>query len=372
MTDQTTIQPGAIGVDYSWSRPGGANLAAAGVRFVSRYLSHDQRKNMSPAERDDLHAHGIAILLNWELYATRPYAEVDDYGVGLKDGREAGQQAKALGYPVGLAIYASVDTDITNQWADVFAYLRGFAQGALEFGYATDPYGEYELMIRAAETGFTRGGGWQSFAWSPRGPGIQGVRQAPNAEFFQLLGIDDRLDVTGLGGIGAVDENVALRPFNAWLPNGTAPNVPTPTIIDQEDDAMHVVIFNEHTDIGIAAGAKYNRMSGGRERNGYEDNPELAAIIAAGGAITEDQINAVDPYGISYVAKEMFAYRRQLDPAAPVPAIVDLGAVRQAAAAGATDGVTNSVRPLADAVVATKVQIAGVATDIARIGGHFR
>ena len=60
----------ANGLDYAGGIPGGAAIAAAGYRFVCRYLSSGgsalPSKMLTPAEADDLRANGIEIVSNWE------------------------------------------------------------------------------------------------------------------------------------------------------------------------------------------------------------------------------------------------------------------------------------------------------------------
>ena len=46
------------GIDYSWARPGGAAIAAAGKKFAVRYLYPDGQggKGLDASELQDLHA----------------------------------------------------------------------------------------------------------------------------------------------------------------------------------------------------------------------------------------------------------------------------------------------------------------------------
>lgn len=49
-----------------------------------------------------------------------------------------------------------------------------------------------------------------------------------------------------------------------------------------------------------------------RRRNGYENDPGLAAKIAAGDPVTQADIEAVDPYAMHYVTGELAAYDRAI------------------------------------------------------------
>lgn len=59
-----------------------------------------------------------------------------------------------------------------------------------------------------------------------------------------------------------------------------------------------------------------------RRRNGYENDPALAAKIAAGDAVTQAEIEAVDPYAMHYIAGELAAYDRAI--AGTAAAVVDV------------------------------------------------
>ena len=48
------------GLDYSWARPGGAALVAAGVTSVGRYLATDGR-GITAGEFNDYVSHGVTV-----------------------------------------------------------------------------------------------------------------------------------------------------------------------------------------------------------------------------------------------------------------------------------------------------------------------
>lgn len=151
------------GVDYSWARPGGATLRAAGKKFAVRYLYPDGQggKGLDLSELQDLQQHGIEVPVVYESYAAR-----------AKEGREAGQaDAKlaqvgltAIGLPTGMPIYFAVDYDAPESDQGVIDdYLRGAADilGVDRVGV----YGSYWVVKRCAENG-TAKWFWQTYAWS--------------------------------------------------------------------------------------------------------------------------------------------------------------------------------------------------------------
>lgn len=147
------------GCDYAWQSPNLPALKAAGISFVSRYLSTDASKNLSVAEAAALHAAGFSIVVNWETTGT---TFTGGYQAGLADAHAARAQADALGVPAGVPIYYSVDsqtTDITT----VLDYLHGLADAAGSKSLV-GVYGDYLVCHAAAGAGFVFL--WQTYAWS--------------------------------------------------------------------------------------------------------------------------------------------------------------------------------------------------------------
>ena len=148
-----------LGFDYT-ERIDPAALKAAGCRVVFRYLSNPGwPKNLTLAEARELHAAGIAIVLNYETTAT---FMLGGYGAGQECARSARAQAAALGAPSTTRIYYSADFDVTAaQVSIVMAFLQGAASvdGAAE----VDEYGGLRLAQAAAAAGMRP---WQTVAWS--------------------------------------------------------------------------------------------------------------------------------------------------------------------------------------------------------------
>ena len=154
-----------LGLDYAGGRPGGAAIRAAGYDFVVRYLSDGgpslPGKLLTPAEADDLRAHEISIVANWETTADRL---LDGYPAGVLDAELASAQVLACGGRVDRPIYFSADFDATvAQQVPIDDYLRGAADvlGTANIGI----YGGYWPVHRALNNGTARWS-WQTDAWS--------------------------------------------------------------------------------------------------------------------------------------------------------------------------------------------------------------
>ncbi|WP_052280978.1 DUF1906 domain-containing protein [Nocardia vulneris] len=154
-----------FGLDYAAGRPGGAAIRAAGFDFVVRYLSDGgptlPGKLLTPAEADDLRAHGISIVSNWETTAARM---LDGYGAGIVDARAGLAQVLRCGGREDRPIYFSADFDATPQDQQrLNAYLDGAATvlGRANVG----AYGGYWSVSRALDAGSAEWA-WQTDAWS--------------------------------------------------------------------------------------------------------------------------------------------------------------------------------------------------------------
>ncbi len=212
----------AKAADYSWARPAPAALTGAGFTAALRYLSHEPAKNLSPGERDALHAAGLAVGLVWESTASRA---LSGYAAGRADARDANRQADALGFPASKVLFYAVD--ISTGPGPVTDYFRGVED---EGGRPVGVYGTYDVIEGLVGSGFVSCG-WQCAAWSGTGSGsggsYDGRRLSRHACLFQRA-------ATVLGG--SVDENVVLMDPSPWAWH---PNQP----ITEEDDMAPPVIL---------------------------------------------------------------------------------------------------------------------------------
>lgn len=198
------------GVDYSYGRPGGKALAAAGKKFACRYVSNSAGKNIDRAEATDLAAHGVSSVVVWESTQKRP---LDGRAAGVQDATKALQQARAAGMPAGRPVYFAVDWDATEaQQAKINAYFDGAASviGRAQVG----GYGGYWPLMRLRSAGLINWV-WQTVAWS-------GSNRVPGMHILQ------RAEQPRIGGV-ACDLNTAyMADYGQWTPGKSpAPNGPT-------------------------------------------------------------------------------------------------------------------------------------------------
>lgn len=185
-----------LGLDYSGGRPGGQAIAAAGYRFVVRYLTAGgpglPGKLLTVAEYADLQAHGIAIVANWETTANRMKA---GYDAGNTDARRADAVLRSLGHPADRPVYFSADFDATpGDQVAIDAYLNGVADVISH--NRTGVYGSYYVVQRCFNNGTARWA-WQTGAWS-------GGQREPRAHLYQRIG------TVAVGGVPC-DVNEALQ-----------------------------------------------------------------------------------------------------------------------------------------------------------------
>jgi hypothetical protein len=203
------------GVDYSSGHPGGAALAAAGMKFAARYVSTPGNpKNISLAEATDLAAHGVSTVLVWETTANRAAA---GRTAGIADAHDAVAQATAAGMPDNRPLYFAVDWDADS--AIVAPYFRGVAS---VIGLArTGVYGGYKVVKYMLDYQLAAWA-WQTAAWS------QG-KQDPRAHIYQ--------PATGvhINGVACDNDTATVTDYGQWMP-GKTPEAPVPDLTPQIAD----------------------------------------------------------------------------------------------------------------------------------------
>lgn len=150
------------GADYSAGHPTPAQLKAAGIGFVCRYLSTPGNpKNLTRTEATGLRAAGILIVTVFETIAKRA---LFGHGAGKADAVSALAQGMTCGMPKGSPIYFAVDFDATpQQQAAINAYLRG--AGEVLGPELVGVYGGYYVVGRALDAKAAHYA-WQTVAWS--------------------------------------------------------------------------------------------------------------------------------------------------------------------------------------------------------------
>jgi hypothetical protein len=151
------------GFDFSFARPGGRSIVAAGRAFVVRYVPYpgDGGKGLTAAEIVDYRKNGLAICLVFE--STKARARAGQYA-GRADATVAQDAIYRLGMPASLPVYFAVDWDaqIVDQPL-IDQYLRGAADilGASRVGV----YGGINVINRCKVNKSARWF-WQTYAWS--------------------------------------------------------------------------------------------------------------------------------------------------------------------------------------------------------------
>jgi hypothetical protein len=154
------------GVDYSFSHPTPAQLVAAGKHFAVRYLTGSPGKRVTKAEVDDLTAHGIALVSNYE---TTGGFMLGGFNAGVDAGKAAWAAHKALGGPDATSsgkpvpIYFSLDFNATlDEYKVALQFLKG-AGSAIGWSHV-GMYGGLFQVEFAAQDGVPWL--WQTYAWS--------------------------------------------------------------------------------------------------------------------------------------------------------------------------------------------------------------
>ena len=142
-----------------------ADLAAAGYKFVGRYLVPNAGatawKALTKEEAERICNAGLSILCVWETTAERAK---QGYAAGCTDGAKALELAREIGMAEDGIIYFAVDYDAQRaDFQSIREYLRGAGQNSGP--YAIGVYGGYNLIEYMAKYGACRGF-WQTLAWS--------------------------------------------------------------------------------------------------------------------------------------------------------------------------------------------------------------
>lgn len=195
------------GIDYSGGRPGGAAIASAGFGFACRYVFDGSpnlpEKLLTASEADDLLAHNVQPVSNWESTAD---SALGGYAQGVSDAQAANANHLAAGGPSDRPIYFSVDFDeAQSQDPAVDAYFQGV--NSVIGLPRTGAYGAYWIISRLFDAGLITYG-WQTEAWSsdparlgPDGPDGDyldprvNILQRNAAGFVNISGVQCDVDI---------------------------------------------------------------------------------------------------------------------------------------------------------------------------------
>lgn len=226
-------------VDYSGGRPGGAALKAAGITGAIRYVSAGSAgKLVTAAEYADLVAHGVQVLLVYELGV---HDAEGGYTQGAAHAQAALSTARAYGIPDSVGIAAAADEHLTaGQVPAAVDYVRGFrdvlgknrtgAYGFAEFVDAVHTAGYAGWYWKCGSAPSAAESGWVNF-WQ-RNTGqttqvINGIICDLNEERIPVTGVDMPLtndDIAAIwafqfGGSDPLNNQAPMDPIAArdWL-----------------------------------------------------------------------------------------------------------------------------------------------------------
>lgn len=245
------VNPGELGVDFSFTKPPPALLLTKGYTYVVGYLTEPPsdvgKRLLNPL--DYVNA-GLGVLLVWEQSATEANKGYDE---GRRDGADARRDASALGYPVHIPILAACDTNTTAANAQTqVAYMKGFHETCGTMGI----YGDVDIL--RATTGYWSIG-WLPNAWSWSGSSRADAvakGRAAGVHVYQSTGFY-------IDGLYPVDPNRADIAFPAW---------------GREDEEVKDIMFQD------GSGTIWRLMEDGSKR-GVQWPEEYDMRIAAGAVL---------------------------------------------------------------------------------------
>jgi hypothetical protein len=207
----------AQGVDYSGGPIAGADLVAAGKKFVCRYVSSGGTgipgKLLQPGEFEDLKTAGISVVFNWE---TDSQMMLGGQSQGVTDAQKALNYVISLGIPAGYkpVIYFSCDFDASPDQQDAInAYLQGAGSvlGGWEY---VGIYGGFWPVFRALDADVCKYA-WQTEAWS--GGNIDSrvnIMQRSGVGFQTLDGVQCDIDEAHTDDYGQFNPGDTIMPEN--------------------------------------------------------------------------------------------------------------------------------------------------------------
>lgn len=255
--DTTRRQPMSypLGLDYAGGRPSGADLAAADVSFVCRYLTDGgsglPNKQLTASEFIDLVNNGIDVVFNYETTATfmledEGVADATDALAYINTLLTAAKNA-GISIPEGYkpVVYFSADFDeAPDQDTVIENYLLG-AKGILGTNAAGNScaglYGAYYICMRAQNAGAVDYL-WQTEAWS--GGNIVStvnIMQRNGLGYQTVDGVQCDINEAHTDDIGAFSTSAAVTPPTPPAPPApVSPSVNADAIPKPSDQASQV------------------------------------------------------------------------------------------------------------------------------------
>lgn len=248
-------------VDYSFSRPNPADLAASGYVGALRYLCPlPNVKAITGDEIASLHANGLAIGFVWESGASRAGQGV---AAGRVDAITANLQADDLGVPDTTTLYFAVDYDANPNV--ITAYFQGVQAASKR---PVGGYGSYRVVEHLLDNSLVAYA-WQTVAWS------HGQR-SQRAHLFQ------RADAAANPPPGTDVNDVLQDDWGQWPATGTlTPAQETDDMTPDEHAAL--IATKDGVDALYQSNARIELALAGLHPGGTVDPIAVAkAIVDAG------------------------------------------------------------------------------------------
>lgn len=229
------------GLDYAGGYISGADLAAAGISFVCRYVTSGgtelPQKQLTGSEFTDLVANGIGVVFNWEYDAS---AMLNGASQGTSDAQAALANVLTLpGIPAGYqpVIYFSADFDATeDNQTPINAYLQAAAAvlGGPQF---VGIYGGYWPLSRALDAGVCQWA-WQTEAWSGQNVDSRiNLMQRNSLGYKTIDGVQADIDEAHTDNFGQFTTGGTVQPTPP-APVENPPAIPKPSDAATQDSEL--------------------------------------------------------------------------------------------------------------------------------------
>jgi hypothetical protein len=192
----------AVGIDYAWAQIPAPAARDAGVQFVVRYLGGSAR--LTPVERDNLHAVGIAILLVWEQEAD---AAEKGFQRGVLAAQNANTEADALGYPPDALLLYADDQNDPDASQELDFKLGVDTVG----GRSGDMYSGGNVLAALSGANRSPYGGWMVETWYPNA--------GADPFMVQLANTRDPIHIAGIPD-DQFDTDLLVKAVPMWGPDG--------------------------------------------------------------------------------------------------------------------------------------------------------
>lgn len=278
-----TIPAGARGID-SVQKFTSAQIRSLGGSFTCRYYAPfrpDGSRNpkcLTPPERVELHAGGIAIVPNWESSADRPLSGA---GGGLADGHEFARQLVLDGVPNEALVVISNDQNATAaNRAPIEAYFRAALGELARVGYThRGGYGDTDLFDWLDDLDIV---GWLMVSKSFSDGSFTRVHVAQ--QYQSAWNVPRTVPLAGIPNNTYDPNNVLVAVPGVWLPHVAvarpdATPDPTPVPILEEDDMPKLMVLDSESKGSCLLTI---RDDGSHKTEGFDSGEERAGWVQGG------------------------------------------------------------------------------------------